>query len=268
MLSTRADPKSREVIAEALRRIACRDELRLQQDFEARACRNAEVNEPVADGDGARELEVTIQNNKAAALQNDAGELMRGVLESKLEIQKKGLPLSVDGVVVLRITSRARSPEVREAILKCPSVAPVLDHIREAGCSPQPAWSGGHDGPMFLVPLTQEQVDEANVELTYHHLVTPMSLCDSIRCALKSIAWKKRPQLCAPEVHSLCKQFHGNPPEGATASSSSGVLFPREGSFGEDDDEIEEVDAVPEFEFGLRTNSSIGLPENPYRLSE
>jgi hypothetical protein len=233
-----------------------------------------EVNEPVAVGAEAQELEGhvegTTQNSEAAALQKDADELMRGVLESKIEIQKTGLPLSFDGVVVLRLTSRARSQEVRGAILNCPSVAPALDHIREAGCSPQPDWSGGHDGPVLLVPLTKEQVDEANVELTYHHIVTPMSLSNSIRHALKSIAKDKRgkrPQLYAPEVNSLCKQFHESSPEAATASSSSGVFFPRARA-SEEHDEIEDVDAIPEFEFGLRTNSSVGFPENPYQLSE
>ena len=268
-----ADAEAREVAAVALQRFGCREELHLQERIEAAA----ELDEPVADGAEAHEveghIEAAIENSSAETLQKDAGSaednalLMRGVLESKMEIQKKGLPLSFDGVVVLRLTSRARSQEVRDAILNCPFVAPALDHVREAGCSPQPDWSGGRDGPLFLVPLTEEQVDEANIELTCHHIVTPTSLSESIRQALKSIAWKKRPQLCAPEVLSLYKQFRESSPEVPPAGCSSDVLLPNARA-SDENDEAEEVDAVPECEFGLRTDSNVGFPENPHQLSE
>merc|ERR1712048_814706 len=106
-----------------------------------------------------------------------------------------GLPLNPDGIVVVRLTRKSRSPEVRQAILGSQFTAQAVRSVHDAGCELEPEWA---DGAMLLVPLTEELVCESGIQLTHTHVIAMAGDVENIRQAFKTIRqppgkkWKER----------------------------------------------------------------------------
>merc|ERR1712232_1299078 len=69
----------------------------------------------------------------ATAQENSA--LSRALLESKRDMPEPGVPLSGDGVVILRLTRMARSPEVHAKLTESSALSHCHKRVTDAGCS-------------------------------------------------------------------------------------------------------------------------------------
>lgn len=112
----------------------------------------------------------------------NAASLMQALMNSKQDLPKTGLPLNSDGVVVLRLTRMAGSERLREHLRATPTLAPCRQRVEDAGCSLEnQEW--GH-GAQFWVPLTHEQVAEAELELSFDNVVILSSDVEQFKLAL------------------------------------------------------------------------------------
>ncbi len=55
-------------------------------------------------------------------------EMMNAMTQSKADIPKTGVPLSGDGVVILKLTNRAQSPDIVAALSECKAA----EHVKAA----------------------------------------------------------------------------------------------------------------------------------------
>merc|ERR1740123_76035 len=191
----------------------------------------------------------------AAAMEQESAEVVEAVLRSKSDLPPTGLPLSGDGVVVLRLTRMARSPEVSKVLIESPALVHCHRRVADAGCSVMPPWS-----PCWLfVPLTQEQLQESSLELSRHHIVALDRDIGSIRSALREIRCKRRPGVSTDHgmggttgarAHGHCDaDFDGDEPFDALGSR---------GAPPDDGDEEGNVDVLVQYECAFRTDSSLG----------
>ena len=85
--------------------------------------------------EGKREA---IQATLAEESERQHDELMQAISSSRCDIQNSGLPLSNDGVVALRLTRAARSPEIRQALSTSPDLSHCLEIMADAQLSKLP----------------------------------------------------------------------------------------------------------------------------------
>eukprot|EP00931_Biecheleriopsis_adriatica_P092748 TRINITY_DN66528_c0_g1_i1.p1 TRINITY_DN66528_c0_g1~~TRINITY_DN66528_c0_g1_i1.p1 ORF type:complete len:708 (-),score=108.20 TRINITY_DN66528_c0_g1_i1:29-2152(-) len=207
----------------------------------------------------------------AEADEQDNAELMKGIQQSKVDAPVSGIPLSADGVVVLRLTRMARSPQVLELLQTTALLMHCRQRVAEAGCSIQPPWA---EGAKLLVPLTEEHLAEAEIDLAYNHIVALASDVDAVKAALRELncKGKTRPKLAAAEVQSN-KQARSEDCGPSTVSvplvseDRPAVAFDQTTANEMiDADELDcgvvEVEVVNTL--ALRTDSSLGFPEYPY----
>jgi hypothetical protein len=124
-------------------------------------------------------------------------QFMRALQESKAV----PAPLSSDGVVLLRLTRNARSPEVN-ALLLDPAgpLAGFHSRVVDAGCEVTPSWARG---AKLYVPCTQPLFGELerSFEIHEHHILALTADKQQIERALQAIPRRNRPRL-ASELHS------------------------------------------------------------------
>lgn len=118
-------------------------------------------------------------------------ELSKAILQSRID----ATPLSADNIVILRLTKH--SPIVVEAFTNSPELEVCRTRLHEAGCEMSPAWA---NGAKLLVPLTEDQVDEARFEdrpivLRSHHVVVLQAEVNLVRTALSKVPKRCRPNL-------------------------------------------------------------------------
>jgi len=221
-------------------------------------------------GSGARGERPSAAVEKQEAVAQASSDLAKAILLSKADMPLSGVPLSSDGVVILRLTRKARSPEVQEALTTSPTLSKCHQRVLEAGCDIMPDWAGG---AKLLVPLTTEQLEESGHELSDHHVVALTSDVEHIRAALYNIRFPDRPKITfdsRTERHTPAAECTG---AGTGGDGPTEEVSPERGAssgarqeppqLAEEDDDKEIVDVVVECPFP-RTDSSVGFPENPY----
>jgi hypothetical protein len=219
--------------------------------------RNTSIRVQASEPHGSNAL-ATTGTDVDSSLSEDVDSLMQALQNSKQTIPRTGFPLNSDGVVVQRLTRMARSPQLREHLKTTPTLAQCRERVEDAGCSLEPAWG---DGAQLFVPLTQEQVAEAELELSFDHVVLLSSDTEQFKAALHEFncKGKKRPNLVVADLNSLLQD---NPLPLASLSkpsaSSSSMSKPEE----EESVEDGAVDVEPVGFFTLRTDSSLGLHFN------
>ena len=129
----------------------------------------------------------------------------------------------------------------------------------DAGCSLEPSWG---DGAQCLIPLTPEQVAEAELELSFDHVVILQSDIERLKAAIHEFncKGKKRPTLAVvfPDTPGRSQNL-ASMDRPATASSSSVNPACEEEFVSDGPVEVEPVGVLM-----LRTDSSLGFPENQY----
>ena len=61
----------------------------------------------------------------------------------RLDLPRTGLPLNTNGMVMLRLTRMARSPELRAHLAAYPALAHWQQRVEDTGCAVEPAWGSG-----------------------------------------------------------------------------------------------------------------------------
>jgi len=90
-------------------------------------------------------------NIPEAAKQDENSQLAGAILRSKSDVPPTGIPLSGDGVVIIRLTRRVGSPEVLKILTESTVLSTCHQRVTEAGCEFLPEWSSG---ATLLVPIT------------------------------------------------------------------------------------------------------------------
>jgi len=225
---------------------------------------------PGCDIDEGKEDALAATAMEADELDNAA--LMQVLNAAKADASANGIPLNADGVALMRLTRMARSPGLRAHLRKTPLLEPCRHTVAEAACSLEPLWG---EGALLLIPLSHEQLTEAGITLSYDNVVLLSHDVDKFKAALKEFncKGKKRPTLTAIGDDAI----HNKRQRGETGQSSdSGGPWVRteesstlttcsEASVANDDFEDAPVEVEMVTSFSLRTDSSLGLPQNPYR---
>jgi len=142
------------------------------------------VSEPVAEMPCHEDIDAEKQEGHL----DENASIAEAILRSRCNPPPEGVPLSDDGVVVLRLTRKARSQQVAKIWSGSPLLAACHSRVAEAGgCSWSHAW--------MLVPISQEQFCEVGIELKDHHIVCLAADIANIRTALKEIRCTDRPGL-------------------------------------------------------------------------
>jgi len=170
---------------------------------------------------------------------------------SKEDLLEKGLPLSSDGVVILRLTKRARAREVLDALQASPILERCHKRLKAAGCVMMPEWTEAK----LLVPVTQELLSEfleaSDLQLTYHHIIALSEDIDIIKAALRTIS----------PNYKQCPRLKPEHPEAVLAVSSNTPPLSSEAN--EEVEEVDDgyaVDIVTEQYYALSTDSDVGFP--------
>jgi len=205
---------------------------------------------------------VVLTSLNEAKEEEDAA-LARALLNSKHDAPTT---LSCDGVVILRLTRKARSREVHDALTTSPTLARCHKRVEDAGCSLSPDWASG---ARLFVPLTQEQLEESGRQLADHHVIALASDLEDIKAALRQIKFKDRPKVTLDySAGDNAHQTVGTDPAGDAPTRNIAEEDPSSSSIGNeggmdnsDDDGF--VDVVLEYTY-TPTDSGFGFPENSH----
>ena len=99
----------------------------------------------------------------------------------------------VSGHAVLLSLSHTGS-KVKDALLLAENLADCRKDVVDAGCEVTPTWA---NGAVLLMPLTQMQAQEAQLELRPHHIVAFNGDKDRILAALQTLPCRSRPKIRA-----------------------------------------------------------------------
>eukprot|EP00413_Alexandrium_margalefii_P028772 CAMPEP_0204571766 /NCGR_PEP_ID=MMETSP0661-20131031/39073_1 /ASSEMBLY_ACC=CAM_ASM_000606 /TAXON_ID=109239 /ORGANISM="Alexandrium margalefi, Strain AMGDE01CS-322" /LENGTH=894 /DNA_ID=CAMNT_0051580053 /DNA_START=33 /DNA_END=2717 /DNA_ORIENTATION=- len=127
--------------------------------------------------------------------QEDNDDLLKAIQMSKSEV----MPLSADGAVLLKLTRRARTPEVIHLLLTSPALEECRNRVTAAGCLLTPF---GDSGAKCFVPCTNQQftdLAQAGIELMDYHILALKSDMVLIERALQSLPRSRRPRLSTAE---------------------------------------------------------------------
>jgi len=124
------------------------------------------------------------QDSGEEDLQSEQAQLHEALLRSKADAW------SLDNVILSRLTFHR--PEVTAHLLQAKELASCRVRVEGPGCSVRPDWA---KGAMLLVPVTEQQIVEADIELKPHNVL--MLQCDLqfVVEALGRLARRKRPGL-------------------------------------------------------------------------
>jgi len=135
-------------------------------------------------------LEQALQLSEKDAEQQEQADVVEAVMRSNAEVRNS------DGVQIVRLTSH--SPYIKSHLLKSTFLQACFDYVRNADCEVSPSWA---NGALLLVPLSQEMLVEAGLELKAHNLVLLSSDKDLVMQALAELPKRKRPNV-KPEHHA------------------------------------------------------------------
>lgn len=160
------------------------------------------------------------QQSREEELQREQQDLQRALLHSKADAW------SADGIVLSRLTFH--SPEVMSFLANSSELASCRARVEISGCAVQPDWA---NGALLLVPVTEQQIIEADIQLKAHNILMLASDEQLIKDTLALLAKRKRPGL-RPEHYP-----HGKT-EGASAGASTDA--PMQPQQQEEDEEEEQ----------------------------
>jgi len=195
------------------------------------------------------------ESKVAEAQQAELANWNHDMRESKEELLERGVPLSSDGVVILRLTKCARAPEVLEALQGSPMLERCHKRLEAAGCVMTPEWTDAK----LLVPLPQELVTEflegSDLQLAHHHIIALSEDIDIIKAVLRTISpnYKQCPRLKPEHYEAVLTDATKIP------LPSSSIDCEAE----EEDDEADDgsaVDVVAEQYHAWSTDSEVGFP--------
>jgi len=136
------------------------------------------------------ELQEALRQSDVEELQREGRDVQEALMRSKADAW------SADGVALSRLTFH--SPEIALFLLDSHFLAGCRSRVESAGCEVRPPWA---NGALLLVPVTEEQIDEADIQLKPHNIVMLNSDVELVAQALAQLPRRKRPQL-KPECHA------------------------------------------------------------------
>merc|ERR1712217_371006 len=156
-------------------------------------------------------------------------------MNSKRDLPKTGLALNEDGVTVLRLTRMARSEDLRKHLQTTMTMYAINKRVQDAQCS-----ADHSSGAQLFIPLTQEQIDEAEIELAFDHVVILNSDYEAFKRALQEFncKGKRRPNLAVelafgkpkrPYVPAHCEPYPASSAPASLVSKESSLLVENEG---------------------------------------
>jgi len=125
-----------------------------------------------------------LQKSEEEDLQMEQQALQEALLRSKADAW------SADGIILSRLTFH--SPSVTSFLLESNDLAICRSRVESAGCSMQPAWA---NGALLLVPVTEQQIMEADIYLQAHNILMLASDEQLVKEALAELSRRKRPGL-------------------------------------------------------------------------
>jgi len=134
-----------------------------------------------------------------------ADALLRGNVGT-YAVSDDGARKSLDDVVVLRLTRRARSPEVTSLLLSSPMLQDRRMQMAAAGYDITPSWACG---AKLLVPIDEAMLIEAGVQLEPFHIVAYSCDIELLKQALSTMPCRQRPKLV--EEQQLVSLEHPSP---------------------------------------------------------
>ncbi|CAE7445229.1 unnamed protein product [Symbiodinium sp. CCMP2592] len=176
--------------------------------------------------------------------QDTTNDLLTALRNSKSDMP----PLSPEGAVVFRLSRQNNAPRVNGILLD--ATGPLAElHLRvlEAGCEVAPKWS---PVKALFIPVTEPQMHEllhpesAHYELGKTHILALLSDRDLIDGALRQL-----PKITRPKLR------RDTPKEDAEGDAEAA-------------EEDEEDEPMIVLEGGLRTDSSVGFPPNPWQSGQ
>lgn len=127
-------------------------------------------------------------------------------------LRSKADAWNADGVILSRLTFH--NPDVVSFLLEADALAGCRLRVESAGCDVRPAWA---NGALLLVPATEDQINEAGIQLKAHNILMLTSDVQVVEHTLAQLPRRKRPQL-KPE-----HQADGNARPAPAESQSSTV---------------------------------------------
>eukprot|EP00419_Tripos_fusus_P067662 CAMPEP_0172933526 /NCGR_PEP_ID=MMETSP1075-20121228/220551_1 /TAXON_ID=2916 /ORGANISM="Ceratium fusus, Strain PA161109" /LENGTH=990 /DNA_ID=CAMNT_0013794869 /DNA_START=61 /DNA_END=3033 /DNA_ORIENTATION=+ len=211
------------------------------------------------------EKQKVLEESFAELAGQENSDIAQALLHSKRDMPASGIPLSRDGVVILRLTRKARSPEVHEALCESLILSGCHQRVLDAGCSVSPEWALG---ARLLVPLTPDQLQESGVQLSDNLVVALAGDVENIKAALRQIKFKNRPKvsftdttepLCDASKQLAIPERTDDPAQQSQSlqRACSSASWDEDGINIDDDDF---VDVVVEQEY-VPTDSSLGFPD-------
>lgn len=143
---------------------------------------------------------------KQAASWENSAHVANALLRSKGPALPGNMASDLDDIILLRLTRKARSPEVASQLLGSPFLASCRARVIAARCEVAPAWA---NGAKLLTPITHQQVLQAGLELKHHHIIACQCDLDDINHALAVIPCRQRPKL-AHEGHPDFSNLHAD----------------------------------------------------------
>eukprot|EP00404_Azadinium_spinosum_P025085 CAMPEP_0180589932 /NCGR_PEP_ID=MMETSP1037_2-20121125/18409_1 /TAXON_ID=632150 /ORGANISM="Azadinium spinosum, Strain 3D9" /LENGTH=598 /DNA_ID=CAMNT_0022608135 /DNA_START=38 /DNA_END=1834 /DNA_ORIENTATION=+ len=145
-----------------------------------------------------------LQRSEEEDLQREGRDVQEALLLSKAEA------LSADGVVLSRLTYHTQ--DITALLTNSDDISVPRSRMESANCEMHPSWA---NGALLLIPVTEEQIIEAGIQLKPHNILMLASDVQLVEHALESLPRRKRPKV-KPECHA-----NGNP-QPSPADSTDG----------------------------------------------
>merc|ERR1719336_3037491 len=121
------------------------------------------------------EMKEALLQSEEEDLQRETRDLHEALLRSKADAW------SADGVVLSRLSFH--TPDIASSLLNSDALTTCLARVTTAGCEVHPAWA---NGALLLVPVTEEQITEAGIQLRAHNIMmlnSDVQLVEQTLCA-------------------------------------------------------------------------------------
>jgi len=152
------------------------------------------------------------QSNTRQALSGSAQVLCINSQISRALLLTKQEAFTSESLMLWRLTKH--SPTVDETLLASPDLSHCRSRVENAECELKPSWAGG---ALLLIPLTEEQYQELEIDLERHHVLGLMGDEVAIQAALHKVPCRKRPQVRAD--HRALPRSDIEPMEDMTAQA-------------------------------------------------
>lgn len=127
-------------------------------------------------------------------------------------------PISCDDLLILRQTRCSK--EAVSALQRAPALQVARKRVEEAGCMLFPESA---NGACLLVPLTDENLHELNLNFEKYHIVALSSDKGAIEEALKSV-----PRSLRPRLRDDCQALQPDDASGGSAMAASAASISQE----------------------------------------